>query len=156
MTHHSQRAYGIRASDLEREKYAHRIEAANGEGRLTLAEADRRLALVYDATYRHELEWLVSDLPEETASSEDEGAPESDSAERSAEAKIRLGVHVAIVAVLAVFLVALWSASDAPFFWPAVPLFWLTLSVLGHVWVRHHEGAFPMAYFGRMQYTTGR
>jgi hypothetical protein len=54
---------GVRCSDAERERTSSLIHIAAGEGRLSLAEVDERLALIYDARYRHELDALTADLP---------------------------------------------------------------------------------------------
>lgn len=54
---------GIRASDAEREQISKVLQTAAGEGRLTPDEAGERLAEAQSATYRHELEQLVADLP---------------------------------------------------------------------------------------------
>ncbi len=54
---------GIRASDAEREQISKLLQTAAGEGRLTPDEAGERLAEAQGATYRHELEQLVADLP---------------------------------------------------------------------------------------------
>lgn len=155
MTNNSQRAYGIRASDLEREKYAHRIEAANGEGRLTLAETDRRLALVYDAIYRHELEWLVADLPDEPAD------PQNDEPSNSSSHQTRgqFSLHALIVLVLSVFLVVRWSASGAQFFWPVIPILWLVTTLIAHAWTRRFafsDFKFAWANFHRANSGAGR
>lgn len=53
----------VRCSDAEREQTSSLIHLAAGEGRLTLAEVEERLARIYDARYRHELEALTADLP---------------------------------------------------------------------------------------------
>ncbi|WP_020667096.1 DUF1707 domain-containing protein [Amycolatopsis nigrescens] len=129
MTNENPRSHGVRASDIEREKFAHRIETANGEGRLSLEETDRRLGLVYDATYRHELEWLVTDLPPEPVE-------QRTSAEVSQHAGKALRTHAIVVGIFSVFLVARWIVSGVPFFWPAFPMFWLALSLVVHALIR--------------------
>jgi hypothetical protein len=53
----------IRASDPEREQYAQLLRTAMTEGRLTLEEGENRLAKVYAAVYRDELDPLTTDLP---------------------------------------------------------------------------------------------
>ncbi|MFD1152527.1 DUF1707 SHOCT-like domain-containing protein, partial [Saccharothrix hoggarensis] len=52
-----------RASDTDRENTAARLRDAVGEGRLTLAEADERIAAAYTAVHHHELAALADDLP---------------------------------------------------------------------------------------------
>ncbi|WP_052372599.1 DUF1707 SHOCT-like domain-containing protein [Amycolatopsis taiwanensis] len=92
----SWRTFGVRASDLEREDAAHRIEAADGEGRLSHAEAEQRLALAYSATYRYELGRLVADLPSRHAPAP---GPES------RNTQVWLAVNAAVMAGLVGFLV---------------------------------------------------
>jgi hypothetical protein len=53
----------IRASDTEREQYATLLRTAMTEGRLSLEEGETRLARVYAAVYRDELDPLTTDLP---------------------------------------------------------------------------------------------
>jgi len=53
----------LRASDADREAIAERLRAAAGEGRLTLEEADERLAAAYAARTVAELAPLTADLP---------------------------------------------------------------------------------------------
>jgi hypothetical protein len=54
----------VRASDAEREAFAKVVQDAVGQGRLTLEEGEERLAQVYAAKFRDELDPLVADLPE--------------------------------------------------------------------------------------------
>jgi hypothetical protein len=53
----------MRASDAERQTIADRLNAAVGEGRLTLEEFSDRVGSAYAAGTRAELERLVTDLP---------------------------------------------------------------------------------------------
>ena len=54
----------VRASDVDREQVAEILRSAAGQGLLTLAEVDERLAQVYGATYVADLAPLTADLPE--------------------------------------------------------------------------------------------
>ena len=54
----------LRAGDADRNRAAERIRGAVGEGRLTLEEADERLAAAYRARTLGELADLLDDLPE--------------------------------------------------------------------------------------------
>jgi hypothetical protein len=54
---------GVRCSDAERDRTAHALHRAVGEGRLSLAEVEERTASIYAAQYRHELDVVVADLP---------------------------------------------------------------------------------------------
>jgi hypothetical protein len=115
-----------RASDSDREHCARILRAAAGEGLVTLDEADARLALVYAARFRYQLEPLTVDLPD--------GGRRLLAHTREARAAARGGLarHVVTVAVVAAVLVMLWALSDAPFFWPAWPLGFMALSVVAH------------------------
>ncbi len=55
---------GIRCSDGEREQTRLWLAEAAGEGRITVDEAEERLALVAAARYRHELDAVTADLPQ--------------------------------------------------------------------------------------------
>ncbi len=53
----------VRASDAEREAVVERLRLSCAEGRLTLEELGSRVADVYGAVYRGDLERVVADLP---------------------------------------------------------------------------------------------
>jgi redox-sensitive bicupin YhaK (pirin superfamily) len=59
----------VRASDREREQAVTRLREAAAEGRLTLEEFTARIDGAYGARTRGELDVLVNDLPEASASS---------------------------------------------------------------------------------------
>ncbi|HEX2134240.1 MAG TPA: DUF1707 domain-containing protein [Actinophytocola sp.] len=118
--------YPVRASDAERERVATLVSDAAGEGRLTLAEAEERMNLIYAATYRYELERFVADLPD--APVERPAGP----ARRLAGMPHRLRVHATVAAVLSVVLIVRWVASGVPFFWPAGPMLLLWGSFFLH------------------------
>ena len=54
---------GLRISDADRERAAQRLQLALTEGRITVAELDERLAVVYAARYEAELVPPLADLP---------------------------------------------------------------------------------------------
>lgn len=116
----------VRASDAERERVAKLVSAAAGEGRLTLAEADERMNLIYATTYRHELDEFVADLPG------GEPRPPASPARRITGLPPRLRVHATVAAVLSVLLIVRWVASGVPFFWPAGPMLLLWGSFFAH------------------------
>lgn len=118
-------ARAVRASDDERERVAKLVSEAAGEGRLTLAEAEERLEAVYTTRFRYELDELVADLP---APRDERRTPRT----AGAGVPARLRTHAAIAVVLSVFLILRWVASDAPFFWPAGPMFFLFGSLVLH------------------------
>jgi hypothetical protein len=53
----------LRCSDGERERTSAALHVAAGEGRLSLDEVEERLAKIYTARYRHELDAITGDLP---------------------------------------------------------------------------------------------
>lgn len=119
-------AAGIRASDAEREEVARILRAAAGEGMLSLSEADERLGALYASRLRSELAPLTADLPDGGRSLL-ENTPEARTAARAG-----LSRHALTVVVVAALLITLWALSNAAFFWPAWPLAFMVLSVLGH------------------------
>jgi hypothetical protein len=126
-------AMAVRASDGERERVATLVSDAAGEGRLTLAEAEERLDRLYATKFRHELAEFVADLP----AREDERPAPGTPPRGRAGVPARLRVHAAVAVVLSVFLITRWIASDAPFFWPAGPMFFLFGSLLVHARVAY-------------------
>jgi DUF1707 SHOCT-like domain len=118
----------VRASDAEREEYAKMLRAAMTEGRLTLEEGEERLSRVYAAKYRDELPALTVDLPDGGRRGPFE-TPEV-KADFERQARRMLAGHTGLVVAIAAVLVGLWAISGAHFFWPAIPLLFLTFSVL--------------------------
>jgi hypothetical protein len=53
----------LRASNIEREKTVGILQHAVGEGRITMAEFEERVATAYAAKTRAELDVLTADLP---------------------------------------------------------------------------------------------
>ncbi|MEV7770805.1 DUF1707 domain-containing protein [Kitasatospora sp. NPDC086791] len=53
----------LRISDAERERVVERLQTAVGEGRISFAELDQRLSLVYSADTRPEVDAVTADLP---------------------------------------------------------------------------------------------
>lgn len=117
----------VRASDAEREEIARIVTAAGSDGRLTLAETEERLGLVYAARFRADLNALTTDLPQPPTRA------------RPAPRVPSLRVHAVVVLVLAVLIIGRWVASGAGFFWPLFPLFWLTMSVVVHARLRRRR-----------------
>ncbi|MFC0040220.1 DUF1707 SHOCT-like domain-containing protein [Actinomadura rayongensis] len=60
-----QREPDVRASDADRERFAHVLRQAAGDGRLTLAETEERLGWVFASRTIGQLEQLVADLAPE-------------------------------------------------------------------------------------------
>lgn len=134
----------VRASDAERETYAEKVRQAVGEGRLTIGEGDERMRVIYASVYRDELAPLVSDLPPDpppaparrgswgAAGSFEEGDPgRGDVAGRPHwHARRRRGWFPVGPLAVAAILVGVWAISGAHFFWPAIPLAFLTVIFL--------------------------
>jgi len=116
----------IRTSDAEREQVAALLRAAVTEGRLSLEEGDQRLAQVYAATYRDELDPLTADLP----SGGWEALARTPEALRAARHGLRR--HTSIVAAVVALLVGAWLLSGAHFFWPFLPIVFLTFGLMRH------------------------
>ncbi|MGW4483774.1 DUF1707 SHOCT-like domain-containing protein [Amycolatopsis sp. NPDC004368] len=136
----------LRASDGDRERVAATIQSAGSEGRLTLEEVEERLGAVYATRYVDELGTLTTDLPRPVAARRPgAGWPLTRAALREHPA---LRIHAAVVAVLAVLLIVRWAVLGVGFFWPAMPLFWLfvTLVVHARVWSFRQRGDSPVPY----------
>ncbi|KFU83116.1 protein of unknown function [Amycolatopsis lurida] len=115
----------LRAADTDRERVVSLIQAAGGEGRLTLEEVEERLGTVYSTKYTDELAALTADLPKPVPKRR-----------LVAFGHPAVRIHLAVAVVLSVLLIVRWTASGTPFFWPAMPMFWLAMSVLVHARVR--------------------
>ena len=98
-----------RASDADRDHTAARLRDAVGEGRLTLAEGEDRMAAAYAAVHHHELAPLTADLPAP--------APDPGPAPGRATAARRRPPLLPIVLLV---LTVAWIASPLPFPWPVL------------------------------------
>jgi len=136
---------GVRASNAEREAFAHTVSIASRDGRLTVTEADERLAKIHAAIFREELPKIVADLPRDTWPAEFAGPrteTRTGSGAEAAQSKQWNGAlvtHAVIVGVLAIGAIGAWRHSGVPFFWPAWPLGWLGISVLVHYRIRRRR-----------------
>lgn len=143
MTNLDPHTRALRVSDAEREQVASRIRDAAEAGMLTLAEADERQAAAYAAKVRADLAGLTDDLP--PPATERPGEPDVSRPLQPAVRR-RLALHAAFAAVLAAVLIVRWAVDPAPWFWPAAPMFWLTVSLVLHYrWVRHRRARHPLA-----------
>lgn len=104
-TPHARPATPQRASDTDREHTAARLRDAVGEGRLTLAEADDRIAAAYAAVHHHDLAALTADLPAPPA------APTPPARHRPP-----------LLPVILLLVAVAWIASPLPFPWPVLLL----------------------------------
>jgi hypothetical protein len=118
----------IRASDAEREQVAHILRTAMGEGRLTLDEGEERLAEVYQAVYRDDLEKLTADLPDNGRHALAE-LPEARLAE-ARDRRRRAAVAGAVVLVVAA-LVAVMALTGTHVLWPGFLFFLFIFGPLG-------------------------
>ena len=133
----------LRTSDTEREQVAEILRAAMAEGRLTLEEGEERLGTVYAARFRDELAPLTADLPD--------GGRRAVAETPQARAATRRGLrrHAGFVFVVAVILTGLWALSQAHFFWPAIPLFFLVMGLFRHA--RHGHWSVEHSYRHHVQ-----
>jgi hypothetical protein len=104
-----------RASDAERERTVSALGAAAGEGRLTLEEADERIAAALGARFGDELDALTADLPDDRAS-----------ARRRRPWRPPFGLVPVVLAVV-VLLATVGAAAHGHFLFPAVPIVFLLL-----------------------------
>ena len=128
----------IRAADADRERVATTVQQAGTEGRLTLEEVEERLTRVYAAKFTDELTALTADLPRPEPPRP--GFPLTAAALRRHPA---LRLHLAVVVAIAVLMIVRWAVLGAGFFWPAFPLFWLTVSLFVHARVRSFRTVVP-------------
>ena len=118
----------VRASDADRERVAAILRGAAGQGLLTLAEVDERLARVYAATYVGDLAPLTADLPE----SGHRFAPVDLRARARARAVAR--AHLAGYVGLVLLMVGIWVATGADYyFWPVWPAIGMLPAVISHL-----------------------
>ncbi|HWD06660.1 MAG TPA: DUF1707 domain-containing protein [Amycolatopsis sp.] len=129
----------LRASDTDRERVAAIIQTAGSEGRLNLEEVEDRLRTVYATKYVDELGELTTDLPRPGPERGPRpGWPLTRAALREHPA---LRVHLGIVVAVAVLLIVRWAVSGVGFFWPAMPMFWLFVTLVVHARVRSFRRA---------------
>lgn len=119
----------LRLSDAEREQAATRIREAAELGMLTLTEADERQAAAYGAKVRADLAGLTDDLPPTPT---DRLAGPDLSLPLQPVVRRRLAVHAILAVALATVLIVRWALGPVPWFWPAGPMFWLTVSLVVH------------------------
>ncbi|MEJ2852257.1 MULTISPECIES: DUF1707 SHOCT-like domain-containing protein [unclassified Saccharothrix] len=116
-------ADGVRVSDAERDAVAARLRDAVGEGRLTLAEAEDRIAAAYAAVHRSDLAPLTVDLPPPP------GPSPLEPTHRPGRAPHPWwdGRRPPVLAVVGVIAVVAWIASPLPFPWPLLLVAFLVL-----------------------------
>jgi hypothetical protein len=118
----------IRASDADRERVAATLRDAAGQGLLTLAEVDERLARVYAATHVEDLAPLTADLPEPGR----RRAPVDRQARSRARTVAR--AHLAAYLGLVLLMVGIWVVTGADYyFWPVWPAIGMLPAVVSHL-----------------------
>ena len=117
----------VRASDADRERVAAILRGAAGQGLLTLAEVDERLAAVYAASHLHELAPLTADLPE--------GGRRFAPVDLRARGRARTVARAHLLGYLAVVavMVGIWVATGAGYFWPVWPALGMLPAVVSHL-----------------------
>ena len=106
----------VRASDADRERVAAILRGAAGQGLLTLAEVDERLAGVYAATYVGDLAPLTADL------------------RARARAQGIARAHLVGYVGLVLLMVGIWVATGADYyFWPVWPAIGMLPAVVSHL-----------------------
>src|SRR5215217_5729190 len=113
----------LRASDVERERYADVLREHAAQGRLTLDELDERLDRVYAARTHGELTPVVADLP---APSQPRSQPST-----LLEGPAPFRRVPASFVVVNLMLIAIWAVTGAGYFWPIWPLLGWGLGLLG-------------------------
>lgn len=137
----------VRASDADRERAAAILRGAAGQGLLTLAEVDERLAAVYAATHVADLGPLTADLPE----GDRRFAPVDLRARSRARglARAHLAGYVALVAAM----VGIWVATGADYnFWPVWPALGLLPAVVSHLAAARWAGDESRTWFPRIPF----
>ncbi len=114
----------LRTSDTEREQVAEILRAAMTEGRLTLEEGEERLAAVYAAKYRDELQ----PAHRRPARQRPPGARRR-RRRRRRDTPGRAPARRASWSSRRSLLTGLWVLSGAHFFWPIIPLFFLFMGL---------------------------
>ena len=125
----------VRASDADRERVAAILRGAAGQGLLTLAEVDERLAAVYAATHVADLGPLTADLPEGGR----RFAPVDLAARSRARGLAR--AHLAGYVALVLLMVGIWVAAGADHhFWPIWPALGMLPAVVSHLAAARRAG----------------
>ncbi|MUL42953.1 DUF1707 domain-containing protein [Streptomonospora sp. PA3] len=140
----------MRASDADRDACAERLATALQEGRLDLAEYERRLDEAMSAVVIGQLRTLTADLPEPPPPAErDVGEPAAVGAGRAAlvspwkdwvdEWRWWLGGAVIMTAIWGVTSI---MGGDLVPYWPLVPLgIWAAILVAAAIWPDESSGS---------------
>lgn len=137
---HSTVASDTRPSDAERERVVRDLTKHCGDGRLTLDELEDRVAEVWAAATRAELDHALRELPRTPAvippskppiRTTPSAAPVRQTVRKGAE--IALRVHLAVYLSVIAFLCVIWLLTT-PFgyFWPIWPALGWGLAVAIH------------------------
>lgn len=128
--------YHTRIGDDDRAATAARLASALGEGRIDLAEFDRRTAAAAAATTARELAPLTADLPVSAAQVAAERR-QRDRGEWLAEWRYWLGGAVIMNAVWGVQSI---RDGEVDRYWPIVPLgIWAAILIAAAIWPREER-----------------
>ena len=120
-----------RVTDEERRRAAADVEAAVGDGLLDLAEADARLAHVWDARTAGELGLARAELP---ASWLKQRRRAEMALVAHEQARRALPAHVRSWLALVALLVTIWAlTTPGGYFWPVWPALGTGICLAGHV-----------------------
>ena len=114
----------VRASDAERKAVVDELTRHCGEGRLTMSEAEERIAAAWGARTIGELRTLLEDLPRPTPARQAAGVPVPDAvrpAPGRSLARRSFDVHVRVYVLVIAFLCLIWLLTGAGYFWPVWP-----------------------------------
>ena len=111
----------VRASDAERKAVVDELTRHCGEGRLTLAETEERIAAAWAARTVGDLTHLLHDLPQPRRSGGG-GPPARRPERRSTAAQTLFAVHLRVYLIVNAFLIAIWALTGGSDFWPIWPI----------------------------------
>ena len=111
----------LRPSDAEREQVVRDLTKHCGDGRLTLDELEQRIAEVYAATSKTELQLAVRELPRAPVRVKPSAAPvrpTHDQDRRNGE--IALRIHLTVFLSVMALLTAIWflTSGVTGYYWP--------------------------------------
>jgi hypothetical protein len=123
----------IRVSDAERTEVADRLAVHFGEGRLSQAEFDERVAQSTNAKTRGDLRGLFDDLPEPGPPGTSRPPATSARGEHSPAHSLRPAVHPVVLVLLVVVITVAGTAGEAIFGHVPGVKTWLTVGVIAAI-----------------------
>lgn len=121
-----------RITDQERARAAADVQAAAGDGLLTLDEADERLAKVWAARTSGELAVVRAELPARWLK---ERRRHEAALEAASLARKTLPAHIRSWLMLVALFVGIWAVTTGPdgYFWPVWPAMGTGICLVGHI-----------------------